>query len=79
MPIGGRILAVDTIRPPCATVGYVTSACIRPLAGNIGMALIERGSERMGETVRIFNDGWIVEAVICPPVFVDPGNERLRQ
>ncbi len=79
VPIGGRILAVGTIRPPCTTVGYVTSACISPSAGNIGMALIERGTECMGEIVRIFDDGRIVEAEICSPVFVDSNNERLRQ
>lgn len=78
LPIGGRILAPGMERPPCPTIGYVTSACVSPAAGNIGMALLERGAERMGETVRIYDDGQIIEAEICSPVFVDPNNERLQ-
>ena len=76
--IGGRILTPGIERPPCPSIGYVTSACISPSAGNIGMALIERGAERMGETVRIYDDGQIIEAEICSPVFLDPNHEWLK-
>lgn len=78
LPIGGRVLAPGMTRPPCPSVGYVTSACTSPSAGYIGMALVERGAERMGESVRVYGDGQIVEAEICSPVFVDSKNERLQ-
>ncbi len=76
--IGARILAPGETRPPCRTIGYVTSAAETPGAGNIALALIEGGTERMGETVRFYAEGQIAEAEICTPVFYDAANERLR-
>ncbi|MDA1091110.1 MAG: 2Fe-2S iron-sulfur cluster-binding protein [Proteobacteria bacterium] len=76
---GGRIMAPDAVSAPCVTEGYITSACYSPSLGkDIGLALIERGRSRMGETVRIYDNGGVVEAEICSPVFYDPDNERLR-
>jgi sarcosine oxidase subunit alpha len=72
-------MVADAISAPCVTEGYVTSACYSPsLRENIGLALIERGRSRMGETVRIHDGGGVVEAEICSPVFYDPDSERLR-
>lgn len=76
--VGGRILADGHHRVPCPSIGYVTSACESPWAGNIGMALIEDGFRRIGDRVKIFAGGQVSEAEICTPVFVDPKNERLR-
>ena len=76
--IGGRILADGYSQIPCPTVGNVTSACDSPWAGNIGMALIENGSNRTGDTVLIYAEGEVCEAEICSPVFLDPENERLQ-
>nr|WP_247748323.1 2Fe-2S iron-sulfur cluster-binding protein [Ruegeria sp. R13_0] len=76
--IGGRILADGYDSVPCPTIGNVTSACDSPDAGNIAMALIERGASRIGERVNIYAEGSISEAKICVPVFVDPKNERLH-
>jgi sarcosine oxidase subunit alpha len=76
--IGARILADGHDSVPCPSIGNVTSACDSPWAGNIGMALIENGSKRMGDRVKIFAEGIVSEAEICSPVFVDPKNERLQ-
>jgi sarcosine oxidase subunit alpha len=76
LPIGGRVL-VDKEKPPCTSVGYVTSACTSPSAGNIGMALIKNGDQRLGETVRIYDNGQVISATICTPTFIDEKNERL--
>jgi sarcosine oxidase subunit alpha len=76
--IGARVLAAGASKPPCATVGYVSSAATTEVCGNIGMALIEDGAARMGEVVRIVGEGKIAEAEVCRPVFHDPGNERLK-
>ena len=65
--------------PPCATEGYVSSACFNPtLQASIGLALIERGAARLGETVRISDGGAVVEADICRPVIYDPESARLK-
>lgn len=77
--VGGRVLAEDASAPPCKTVGYVTSACHSPSLGyHVGLALIENGSRRLGEPVRIYDDGAVVDAEICRPGPYDPENERLK-
>lgn len=77
--VGGRILAHGHSRVPCPTDGYVTSACYSPsLDCSIGLALLERGYERNGETILVFSGGAIVSCRVCGPNFVDPKNDRLQ-
>ncbi|WP_372803195.1 2Fe-2S iron-sulfur cluster-binding protein [Paracoccus seriniphilus] len=76
--IGARILAEGHDQIPCPTIGNVTSVCDSPLAGNIAMGLVEGGSKRMGQRVKLYAEGRVSEAEICSPVFVDPKNERLH-
>lgn len=78
LTVGGRILESAAMRPPCPTVGYVTSACASPTAGNIALALIERGFARLGETVHVYDAGRIVDAEICSRAFIDPDNARVH-
>jgi sarcosine oxidase, subunit alpha len=79
LEVGGRILASGHVKPPCPTEGYVTSACVSPSAGrSIGLALIERGYARQGETVSVYCGGTIIPCRISTPVFYDPTNERLQ-
>lgn len=76
--VGGRILSDETATPPCPTAGYVTSACYSPSLGcYVGLALIENGANRMGETVKIFDGGQVLSAEICRPGPFDPDNKRL--
>lgn len=79
LEVGGRVLAAGHSLPPCPSEGYVTSACDSPAAGgSIGLALIERGFARLGEAVRIYCGGRLVEAEICPAAFYDPEGGRLK-
>jgi methylglutamate dehydrogenase subunit C len=61
--------------------GFMTSVAFSPTLGHwIGLGLLRRGPERIGERVRAVDpvrDGE-VEVEICRPVFVDPSEERLR-
>jgi sarcosine oxidase subunit alpha len=61
--------------------GYMTSVAFSPTLGHwIGLGLIRRGPERIGERVRAVDpvrDG-DVEVEICNPVFIDSKGERLR-
>jgi heterotetrameric sarcosine oxidase gamma subunit len=61
--------------------GYVTSAAFSPMLGHwIGLALLARGPERIGQRVRAFDpvrDG-DVDVEICAPVFFDPEGARLH-
>jgi sarcosine oxidase subunit alpha len=61
--------------------GYVTSSAFSPSLGHtIGLALVKRGPERLGEKVTVWNGlrNEYTEAVLCHPVFVDPENEKLH-
>ncbi len=61
--------------------GYLTSACWSPtLQSHIGLGVIVRGTQRIGEQVRAYDPlrkrDTLVE--ICHPVFVDPAGDRVR-
>jgi sarcosine oxidase subunit alpha len=61
--------------------GYMTSVAFSPTLGHsIGLGLIRRGPERIGEHVRALDPvrGGDIEVEICSPAFVDPKGERLR-
>ncbi len=58
-------------------IGYVSSTYYSPtLDRSIAFALIERGSERMGETVHFPIDDRLVAGKIVDPVFYDKEGER---
>lgn len=79
LQVGGRALSPGHSKPPCPTEGYVTSACFSPSVGqSIGLALIERGRARQGETVSIYCGGTPVRCRITSPTFYDPANEKLQ-
>jgi sarcosine oxidase subunit alpha len=78
---GAHILARGAAATPENDDGHVTSVAFSPsLQGWIGMALIARGRERMGERVRAYDPvrGGDVEVEIRSPVFVDPEGRRLH-
>ena len=59
--------------------GMVTSACFSPtLNRSIGLGLIERGFERKGEIVTVFDAGRTVDVRITDPVFYDPTGEKIK-
>ena len=59
--------------------GFVTSAYASPTVGKmIGLGLLERGFERNGDEVRIFDSGVVVPARIVDACFYDPDGEKMR-
>jgi heterotetrameric sarcosine oxidase alpha subunit len=61
--------------------GYLTSVAYSPTLGHlVGLGLLSRGPERIGETVRAVDllRGGDVLVEICNPVFFDAKGERLR-
>jgi heterotetrameric sarcosine oxidase alpha subunit len=61
--------------------GYVTSVAFSPTLGHwIGLGLLERGADRMGEVLRAHDPlrGGDTEVEVVPPVFVDPEGVRLH-
>jgi sarcosine oxidase subunit alpha len=61
--------------------GYITSVAWSPMLNLwVGLALVERGRERHGEIVKVF-DGLRnihIYAEICDPVHFDRENKRLH-
>jgi sarcosine oxidase subunit alpha len=61
--------------------GWVTSACYSPhLKSAIGLAFVERGSERIGEILTAANplQGQTTQVRVVSPHFVDPEGGRVR-
>lgn len=59
--------------------GFVTSACRSPTLGKaIGLGLLERGIERTGERIRIYDNGKVVTGRIINAPFYDPSGDRMR-
>lgn len=78
---GSHILAEGDAATLENDQGYVTSSAFSPTLGHtIGLALVRRGPERIGEKVTVWNGlrNEYTDAVLCHPVFVDPENEKLH-
>jgi sarcosine oxidase subunit alpha len=61
--------------------GYMTSVAFSPMLGHwIGLGMIARGAQRIGERVRAYDPvrNGDVEVEICNPVFFDPEGARLH-
>lgn len=59
--------------------GFVTSACKSPTLGKtIGLGLLERGAERKGEKVQLFDEDHVVSARVVDICFYDPDGEHMR-
>jgi len=59
--------------------GFVTSACFSPTLNRaIGLGLLERGFERKGETVTVFDNGRTFDVRVTDPGFYDPAGERMN-
>ncbi|KAA3450757.1 sarcosine oxidase subunit alpha [Mesorhizobium sp. SARCC-RB16n] len=78
---GAHIIPKGQTPGPSNDQGYVTSVCFSPTVDQwIGLALVERGRERIGEIVNAHDPlrGEDYDAVICNPVFYDPDGGRQR-
>jgi sarcosine oxidase subunit alpha len=78
---GGHLLPRSAKAIAANDQGYVTSVAFSPTLGHpIGLALLKRGPDRIGERVMVHDPvrGPDVEVEICNPVFVDPEGVRVR-
>jgi sarcosine oxidase subunit alpha len=79
LPDGAHAISGDVRKSgPTPTIGHVTSSYFSPTLGHsIAMALIEGGSERMGETLRFpIDKDRVITATIVDPVFLDKEGSR---
>ncbi|HEX7531851.1 MAG TPA: glycine cleavage T C-terminal barrel domain-containing protein, partial [Methyloceanibacter sp.] len=78
---GAHLLPKDTEATAKNDQGYVTSIAFSPSLGHwLGLGVLARGPERMGEIVRAYDPvrGGDTLAEVVPPCFIDPEGGRLR-
>ena len=76
---GGHLLLGEDRQPPAETDGWVTSAGYSPVLGRyIALGVLRGGRERLNEVVTVCDEDRNYQMRVVPPVFYDPGNERLR-
>jgi sarcosine oxidase subunit alpha len=78
---GAHLLTLHTDPTLENDQGHVTSAAFSPMLGQwIGLGLLIRGGERIGERVRVYDPvrNGDCQADIVDPVFFDPEGTRLR-
>ncbi|HEY4448807.1 MAG TPA: 2Fe-2S iron-sulfur cluster-binding protein [Steroidobacteraceae bacterium] len=83
-PVDGRSLLhvgahIAAHAPPAAIEGRVTSSCMSPTLGHpVALALLTRGSQRLGERVRVYHLGSETVAEVVKSPFVDPEGRRVH-
>ncbi|HTL92707.1 MAG TPA: glycine cleavage T C-terminal barrel domain-containing protein, partial [Steroidobacteraceae bacterium] len=83
-PVDGRSLLhvgahIAAHAPPAAIEGRVTSSCMSPTLGHpVALALLTRGSQRLGERVRVYHLGTETVAEVVKSPFVDPEGRRVH-
>jgi sarcosine oxidase subunit alpha len=76
LPVGAQIAAAD---PPTPTDGYVTSSYMSPsLGAPVALGMLRRGTQRLGEQVRVHHLGATLDATVVKAPFIDPCGARLR-
>jgi heterotetrameric sarcosine oxidase alpha subunit len=78
---GAHFLPMGAAAAPGNDQGHMTSAGFSPMLGHwIGLGLIARGPDRIGEVVRAYDPmrGRDTAVEICSPLFFDPEGSRLR-
>lgn len=76
LPVGAH---VSLRPPPTEAEGFVTSSCFSPaLQQPVALALIKRGTLRLGERLTAWHLGVPIAVEIVATPFVDPTGERLH-
>ncbi len=76
LPVGGQIAAGT---PPTQTEGHVTSSYWSPeLDAPVALGMLARGTQRLGERVRVHHLGAVIDAQVVKAPFIDPDGGRLH-
>ena len=76
LPVGSHL----SLRPPPTEAqGLITSSCFSPtLQQPIALAMLKRGTQRLGERLSAWHLGKPIEVEVVKTPFVDPSGERLH-
>lgn len=80
LPVGAQLAAdAALLVPPARPEGHVTSSAFSPALGYpIALAMLQRGSQRVGERLAVWNMGQQMHAEVVKTPFFDPKGERLH-
>lgn len=79
IPVGAQCLPRFGAQPPVRPCGRVTSSYFSPtLQRPIALALLERGRQRIGEQIEVYDLGGRHKARVASPAFYDPEGARLN-
>ena len=81
LPVGGHLVAEQFQKPPYKTQGYVTSSVWSPTLGRpVAIGLVERGRERLGETLCVYSVRSLqpIAARVVELAAYDPKGARLH-
>jgi sarcosine oxidase subunit alpha len=76
LPVGAQIAAAA---PPTMTEGHVTSSYWSPeLERPVALGMLARGTQRLGEKIRVHHLGTVIDASVVKAPFIDPEGARLH-
>jgi sarcosine oxidase, subunit alpha len=76
LPVGAQIAAAA---PPTQTEGHVTSSYWSPELGRpVALGMLARGTQRLGEKIRVHHLGQVIDAEVVKAPFIDPKGDRLH-
>jgi sarcosine oxidase subunit alpha len=76
LPVGSHLSQVP---PPTPAEGFITSSCFSPaLQQPIALAMLKRGTQRVGEQLKAWHLGKPVAVEVVKTPFFDPAGERLH-
>ena len=76
LPVGAQIAAGA---PPTLPEGHVTSSYWSPELGlPVALGMLARGTQRLGEKIRVHHLGRTIDAEVVKAPFIDPKGERLH-
>jgi sarcosine oxidase subunit alpha len=76
LPVGAQIAPAV---PPTQTEGHVTSSYWSPeLERPVALGMLARGTQRLGEKIRVHHLGAVIDAEVVKAPFIDPKGDRVH-
>lgn len=74
LPVGAHVTSTT---PPAPIEGFVTSSAFSPVLGHpVALAMLKRGSKRLGEHITLYHLGQPIDAEVVKTPFFDAAGER---
>jgi sarcosine oxidase subunit alpha len=76
LPVGAHVCAS---KPPAPIEGFVTSSHHSPVLGHpVALGMLARGQSRIGDVLKVWHLGNVIEAEVVKTPFYDPSGDRVN-